>query len=107
MSGNRTTLGKTISTIQTISSRARKVVTSISGISYGIRKLQENIIEKERKLTNKQVSYGYTQYPSLSINGLELSLFGEGLVRLFYLIAVRETFYFDASGSFVSAVPAI
>ena len=47
------------------------------------------------------------QYPSLSISGLELSLFGEGLVRLFYLIAVRETFYFDASGSFVSAVPAI
>ena len=69
MSGNRTTLGKTISTIQTISSRARKVVTSLSGISDGIRKLQENIVDMERKLTNKQVSYGYIQYPSISISG--------------------------------------
>ena len=83
MSGNRTTLGKTISTIQTISSRARKVVTSISGISYGTRKLQGNIIKKERKL-NKQVSYGYIQHPSISVSSLELSLFDEGLVRLFH-----------------------
>ena len=94
-------------TIQTISSRARKVVTYIRGISDGIRKLQENIAEKERKLTNKQASYGYIQYPSISISGLQLSLFDEGLVRLFHLIAETETFYFDASGSFVSAIPAI
>ena len=107
MSGNRTTLGKTISTIQTISSTARKVVTSISGISDGIRKLQEKIVEKERKLTNKHASYGYIQYPSISISGLQLLLFDEGLVRLFHLIAETETFYFDPSGSFVSAIPAI
>lgn len=107
MSGNRTTLGKTISTIQTISSRVRKVVTSLSGISDGIRKLQENIVDMERKLTNKQVSYGYIQYPSISISGLQLLLFDEGLVRLFHLIAETETFYFDASGSFLSAIPAI
>ena len=107
MSGNRTTLGKTISTIQTISSRARKVVTSLSGISDGIRKLQENIVDMERKLTNKQVSYGYIQYPPISISGLQLLLFDEGLVRLFHLIAETETFYFDASRSFLSAIPAI
>ena len=107
MSGNKTTLGKTTSTIQTISSRARKVVTSKSDISDGIRKLKENIVEKERKVTNKQVSYGYIQYPSISINGLQLSLFNEDLVRLFDLIAGTETFYFDAGGSFVSAIPAI
>ena len=100
-------MGKTISTIQTISSRARKVVTFISGISDGIRKLQKNIAEKERKLTNKQASYGYIQYPSTSISGLQLLFFEEGLVRLFHLIAETKTFYFDASGSFVSAIPAI
>lgn len=61
----------------------------------------------ERKLTNKQVSYGYIQYPSISISGLQLLLFDEGLVRLFHLIAETETFYFDASGSFLSAIPAI
>ena len=91
MSGSRTTLGKTISTIQTISSKARKVVTSINGISDGIRKLQENIVEKERKLTNKQASYGYIQYRPISISGLQLSLFDGGLVRLFHLIAETET----------------
>ena len=107
MSGNRTALGKTISTIQTISSRARKVVTSLSGISDRIRKLQENIVEMERKLTNKEVSYGYIQYPSISISGMQLLLFDEGLVRLFHLIAETETFCFDANGSFALAIPAI
>ena len=87
MSGKRATLGKTIGTIQTISSRARKVVTSISGISDEIRQLQENIVEKERKLTNKQVSNGYTQYSSISICDLLLSLLDEGLVKLSHLIA--------------------
>ena len=89
---------KTISTIQTISSRVKKVITFISDISDRVRKLQESIVEKEIKLTNKQVSYGYFQYPSISISGLQLLLFDEDVVRLFQLIAETETFYIDASG---------
>ena len=61
----------------------------------------------QRKLTNKQVSYGDIQYPSISISGLQLLLFDESLVRLFHLIAETETFYFDGSESFLSTIPAI
>ena len=63
-------------------------------------------IEK-KKDTGKERSFGYIQYPSISLNGLQISLFDEGLVKLYQITAPIETLYFDASGSFISCIPSI
>ena len=74
-------------------------------ISTEILKLQEYIIKDEEKQFNTTISFGYIQYPSISHRGLHLSLFDEGLVRLYHLLAQVLTLYLDASGSFISPLP--
>ena len=74
-------------------------------ISTEILKLQEYIIKDEEKQFNATSSFGYIQYPSISNGGLRLSLFDEGLVRLYHLLAPVLTLYFDASSSFISPLP--
>ena len=100
-------MGRTSSNIQTISSRSRKLALSLTNICNKVLHLQEEIINSEKKDTGKEKSFGYIQYPSISLNGLQISLFDEDLVRLYHMIAPTETLYFDASGSFISPIPSI
>ena len=83
--------------LQKISSKARKEISSLEYISTEIFKLEEYIIKNEGKQVNATSSFGYIQYPSISHSGLHLSLFDEGLVRLYHLLAPVLTLYFDAS----------
>ena len=103
--GHRSGLGKSMAALQKISSKARKEISSLEYISTEILKLQEYIIKDEEKQFNATSSFGYIQYPSISNGGLHLSLFDEGLVRLYHLLAPVLTLYFDASGSFISPFP--
>ena len=63
-------------------------------------------IEK-KKDTGKERSFGYIQYPSISLNGLQISLLDEALVKLYQITAPIETLYFDASVPFMSCIPSI
>ena len=54
---------------------------------------------------NNFISPGYIKYPSISLSGLHLSFFDEGLVTRYHLLAPVLTLYFDASGSFISQLP--
>ena len=67
--------------------------------------MQERIIKDEEKQFNIISSFRYIQYPSISLSGLHLSLFDEGLVRLCHLLAPVLTLFFDASSSFISPPP--
>ena len=102
--GHRSRVGKAIAALQKISSKARKEISSLEYISTEILKLQEYIIKDEEKQFNATSSFGYIQYPSISNGGLHLSLFDEGLVRLYHLLAPVLTLYY-ASGSFISPFP--
>ena len=103
--GHRSGVGKSMAALQKISSKARKEISSLEYISTEILKLQEYIIKVEEKQFNTTISFGYIQYPSISHRGLHLSLFDEGLVRLYHLLAQVLTLYLDASGSFISPLP--
>ena len=105
--GNRNMVGRTSSAIQTISSRYRKLALLLTNISNSVLHLQEEIINREKKDTGKKRSFSYIQYQLISLNGLQISLFDEGLVRLYHMIAPIETLYFDTSGSFVFPIPSI
>ena len=84
--------------LQKISSKTRKVISSLEYISTEIVKLQEYIIKDEEKQFSATSSFGYNI-------SLHLSPFDEGLVRLYHLLAPVLTLYFDASGSFISPLP--
>ena len=43
----------------------------------------------------------------MSLNGLQISLFDEALVKLYQITTPIETLYFDSSGSFMSCIPSI
>ena len=103
--GHRSGVGKSMAALQKISSKARKEISSFEYISADILKLQEHIIKDEEKQFNATSSFGYIQYPSISHSGIHLSLFDEGLVRLYHLLAPVLILYFDASGSFISPLP--
>ena len=90
-----------------ISSRSRKMALSLTNISDSVLHLQEEIINREKKDIGKEISFGLIQYPSVALNGLQISFFDERLVRLYHIIAPTETLYFDASGSFISPIPSI
>ena len=100
--GHRSGVGKSMAALRKISSKARKEISSLEYISTGILKLQEYIIKDKEKQFNATRSFGY---PSISHSGLHLSLFDEGLVRLYHLLAPVFTLYFDATGSFISPLP--
>ena len=105
--GNRDTVGRTSSDIQIISSRSRRLALSLTNICNKVLHLQEEIISREKKDTGKEKSFGYIQYPSISLNGLQISPLDEDLVKLYHVIAKIETLYFDASGSFICPIPSI
>ena len=104
---DRDRVGKTSSAIQTISSRSRKMALSPTNISDSVLHLQEEIMNREKKDIGKEISFGYIQYPSVALNGLQISFFDERLTRLYHIIAPTETLYFDANGSFISPIPSI
>ena len=99
--GHRREVGKFKAALQKISSNARKEISSLEYISTEILKLQEYIIKVEEKQFNIISSFGYIQYPSISLSGIQLSLFDEGLIRLYHLLATVLILYFDASGSLI------
>ena len=99
--GHRSRVCKSTAALQKISSKARKEISSLEYISKEILKLQEYIIKDEEKQFNAISSFGYIQYPFISHSGFHLSLFDEGLVRTYHLLAPVLTLYFDASGSFI------
>ena len=70
-----------------LSSKVTKNISSLEYISTEILKLQESIIKVEEKQFNITSSFGDVQYPSISLSGLHLSLFDEGLVILYRLLA--------------------
>ena len=96
--GHRHGVGKSMAALQKISSKTRKVISSLEYISTEIVKLQEYIIKDEEKQFSATSSFGYNI-------SLHLSPFDEGLVRLYHLLAPVLTLYFDASGSFISPLP--
>ena len=96
--GHRSGVGKSMAALQKISSKTRKVISSLEYISTEIVKLQEYIIKDEEKQFSATSSFGYNI-------SLHLSPFDEGLVRLYHLLAPVLTLYFDASGSFISPLP--
>ena len=100
-------VGRTSSAVQTISSRYRKLALLLTNISNSVLHLQDEIINIEKKDTGKERSFSYIQNLSISINGLQISLFDEDLVGLYHMIAPIETLYFDRSGSFVFSTPSI
>ena len=103
--GHREEVGKSMAALQKISSKARKEISSLEYISTEIFKLQEYVIKDEEKQFNITSSSGYIQYPSISLSGFHSSLFDEGLVRLYHLLAPVLTLYLDASDSFISPLP--
>ena len=95
--GHRSGVEKSMAAIQKISSKARKKSSSLEYISTEILKLQEYTIKDEEKQFNVTSSFRYIQSPFISHSGLHLSLFDEGLVKLYNLSAPVLT----ASGSFI------
>ena len=85
--GHRSGFGKSMAALLKISSKARKEISSLEYISTEILKLQEYIIKDEEKQFNATSSFGYIQYPAISHSGIHLSLFDEGLVWLYHLLA--------------------
>ena len=63
--GNRDTVGRTSSAIETISSRSRRLALSLTNISDSVLHLQKEIINREKKDTGKERSLVYIQYPSI------------------------------------------
>ena len=74
-----------------LSSKVTKNISSLEYISTEILKLQESIIKVEEKQFNITISFGYVQYPSISLSGLHLSLASD----------------FDANSSFISRLQLI
>ena len=58
-----------------ISSRSRKMALSLTNISDRVLHLQEEIINREKKDIGKEISFGLIQYPSVALNGLQISFF--------------------------------
>ena len=68
--GDRDTVGRTSSAVQTTSFRSRILTLPLIYISDSFLHLQEEIINREKKNTGKERLFGYIQYPSISLNGL-------------------------------------
>ena len=70
-------------------------------------RLQKQYKEEEKIINplKSSLNFGYIQQPSISLNGLQVTLVDEPLVRFYHKIAPYETFYFDASGSFITDLP--
>ena len=104
---DRDKLGRASSAIQTISSRPRRLALSLTNISNSVLRLKEEINIREKKDTGKERSFSYIQHPSVSLNGLPISLFHEGLVRLCHMVAPIETLQFDGSAYFITSISLI
>ena len=94
-----------MSTLQNISCKARKESLGVESTFSQILKLQSDIqVTENAKGLVKRVP-GYVQSPSISLNGVSVSLFDEALVKLYHLLSPHDVLFFDASGSFVAPFP--
>ena len=106
---NRIGAGKSVSTFQSISSRARRKVFDVHNVFKEIFELKKEykIADTERNTTIKpsRVNLDFIQQLSLSHSGISTTLFGQPLVGLYHTVAPYCTLQVDATSSIIASMP--
>ena len=83
-----------VSTFQSISSRARRKVFDVHNVFKEILELQKEyeMADTERNTTIKprRVNLGFIQQPSISHSGISITVFDEPLVRLYHTVFLQK-----------------
>ena len=105
---NRSGAGKSVSTFQSISSRARRKVFDIHNVFKEILELKKEyeIADKELNTTinPSRVNLGFIQQLSISHSEISTMLFDEPLVHLYHTVAPYCTLQADATGSIIASM---
>ena len=105
---NRSGAGKSVSTFQSISSRARTKVFDVRNVFKEILELKKEykIADTERNATinPRLVNLGFIQQLSLSHSVISTTLFDNPFVRLYHTVAPYCTLQVNATGSIIASM---